>query len=64
MIEKYEATYDGKVRVTRVDIYKSAGIANRLGVKDVPCIITIKDGKIDKIIKENICLEELASALD
>lgn len=64
IIEKYEATYDGKVRFTKVDIYKSAGIASRLGVSQVPCIVKIKDGKIEKIIRENICEEELAAAIE
>ncbi|MGB7605043.1 MAG: FAD-dependent oxidoreductase [Lutisporaceae bacterium] len=63
LIEKYEADYMGKIKVTKVDIYKSAGIANRLGVSQVPCIVTIKDGKIDKVISENICEEELAASI-
>ena len=64
LIEKIEAAYKGKARVIKVDIYKSAGIANRLGVNKVPCVIKIKDGKIDKIISENICMEEICAALD
>lgn len=64
LVDKYEAELKGKVRVTKVDIYKSTGIANRLGVTQVPCIVSIKDGKIDKVIKDNICEEELAAALE
>jgi thioredoxin reductase (NADPH) len=52
LIEKYEAESQGKTRVTKVDIYKSAGIANRLGIDQAPCVVSIKDGKISKIIKE------------
>jgi len=59
LIEKYEAELKGKVRVTKVDVYKSAGIANRLGANQVPCVVTIKNGKIDRIIKDNICEQEL-----
>lgn len=64
LIDKYEAELKGKVRVTKVDIYKSAGIANRLGVNQVPCIVAIKNGRIAKIIKDNICEQELAAALE
>ena len=64
LIEKYEAELKGKVRITKVDIYKSAGIANRLGVNQVPCVVSIKDGKIHKIIKDNICEQELADTLE
>jgi len=64
LMEKIEHTYSGKVRVTKVDIYKSAGIANRLGISEVPCVVSIKDGKIHKVIKDNICQEELAAAIE
>lgn len=61
LIEKFEADNKGKIRVTKVDIYKSTGIANRLGVNEVPSVITIKNGKIDKVLKDNIYEKELAS---
>ena len=64
LIEKYEAELKGKVRVTKVDIYKSAGIASRLGVAQAPCVVSIKDGKIDKVISDNICEQELAAAIE
>ncbi|MGE5678739.1 MAG: FAD-dependent oxidoreductase, partial [Pseudomonadota bacterium] len=60
LIEKYEADTKGKVRVTKVDIYKSTGIANRLGVDQAPCVVSIKDGKICKIINE-ISEQELSA---
>lgn len=64
LMEKIEAEYGDKVRVTKVDIYKSAGIANRLGVPQVPCVVKIKDGKMCGFIKENICEQELAAAIE
>jgi len=60
LIEKYEAEAQGKVRVTKVDIYKSAGIASRLGVDQAPCVVSIKDGKISRIIKD-ISEQELSA---
>lgn len=64
LMEKVEQTYRDKVRVTRVDIYKSAGIANRLGITEVPCVVKIKDGKIAGVIRDNICEDELAAAIE
>jgi thioredoxin reductase (NADPH) len=64
VIEKFEADNAGKVKVTKVDIYKSAGIANRLGVSDAPCVVAIKDGKIYKVLKDNICEESINKALE
>lgn len=56
LIEKFEAENKDRVRVAKVDIYKSTGLANRLGVgTEVPCVISIKDGKIHVVAKEGIC---------
>lgn len=38
--------------MTKVDIYKSTGLANRLGVTTFPALVATRDGKISKIIKE------------
>ena len=60
MIEELENENKGKLKATRVDIYKSAGIANRLGVKDFPCVVIIKNSKVFKTIYEDItkdCIE-------
>jgi thioredoxin reductase (NADPH) len=64
MLEKVEATYDGKVRITRVDIYKSTGIANRLGVSTFPCYVTIKDGHICDVIDKNLSEIEVCDLAD
>jgi len=58
-IECIERENQGKIRVNKVDIYKSTGIADRLGVKEFPCVVTIKDGKVDKVIKENLTKESI-----
>ena len=63
LIEEYEATYDGRVRVAKVDIYKSAGIANRLNVTETPCVVLIKNGKIAKVVNGDICKKQLSELL-
>ncbi|PKM86323.1 MAG: pyridine nucleotide-disulfide oxidoreductase [Firmicutes bacterium HGW-Firmicutes-12] len=63
IIEKIEADYRGKIRVTKVDIYKSSGIANRLGVKEAPSLVSISHGKINKIYTDGINEKELADLL-
>ncbi len=52
IIDNFEAKYKDKVKVTKVDIYKSTGLANRLGVTTFPALVATRDGKISKIIKE------------
>ncbi|MEG2073602.1 MAG: FAD-dependent oxidoreductase, partial [Angelakisella sp.] len=59
VIEGFEEKYMGKVKVTKVDIYKSEGIANRLGVKTSPCVVAIKGGKQAGVLTENITEESL-----
>lgn len=49
-IEKFEQKYAGKVKVTKVDIYKSQGIARRLGVTSSPAVAFIKDNKVQDIL--------------
>ncbi|MEG0541182.1 MAG: thioredoxin domain-containing protein [Angelakisella sp.] len=59
IVESFEEKYAGKVKVTKVDIYKSEGIANRLNVKTAPCIVAIKDGKLAGVLSENITEESI-----
>lgn len=64
IIEKFEAENKDKVRITKVDIYKSTGLANRLGVgNEVPCIVSIKNGKIVGVVRDSICESILASQI-
>lgn len=45
-VEALEEKYKDKLKVTKVDVYKSKGLADRLGVKEFPSIVYIKEGKI------------------
>lgn len=59
VIEAFEEKHKDAYRVTRVDIYKSEGIANRLKVTSSPCVVAIKDGEIKGSISEAITLESI-----
>ena len=59
MFEEIEQEHAGALKVTRIDVYKSNGLAVRLGITDAPAVVYIKDGKIvgtltSDITKENI----------
>ncbi|UNK16938.1 FAD-dependent oxidoreductase [Paenibacillus sp. N3/727] len=54
VIEKFEQTHSSEVRVTKIDVYKSPGLAAKLGVDSVPSIVYLADGKIQSVITENI----------
>ena len=59
IVEAFEEKYKGKVKVTKVDVYKSKGLADRLGVAEVPALVSIKHGKIDKILTDDITMEAI-----
>ncbi len=62
-IEAFEHEHAGAVKVTKVDIYKSTGIATRLGINTAPAVAFIKDGKLNKVITEGISKETLEANL-
>lgn len=65
-IEAFEAKYSTQINVTKVDVYKSEGIASRLGIHTFPCIVYINEGQIVETLSSNICtesLEQLISSL-
>lgn len=59
VIDSFEQKHAGSIKVSKIDVYKSNGIAVRLGVSDVPCAVAIKDGEISGILTENISEEAL-----
>lgn len=63
VIEAFEEKHAGEVKVTKVDIYKSAGIANRLGIDTVPAVAFVKDGKLAGVLKDGITEEALEAGI-
>ncbi|MDF2889163.1 MAG: FAD-dependent pyridine nucleotide-disulfide oxidoreductase, partial [Lacrimispora sp.] len=49
------------MRVSCIDIYKSDGLAKRLGVSNGPCAVWIKDSKIQEKIDGDITKERIES---
>jgi len=62
-IDAFEEKYAGKVKVTKVDIYKSKGLADRLGIVEIPAVVYIKNNKIESSLMHNITLERIESLL-
>ena len=54
VIEKFENENKGKFAVNRIDVYKSKGLANRLGIEKFPSIAFVEDKKIVKVLNEDI----------
>lgn len=59
VIEAFGQKHEGQIKVTKIDTYKSNGLAVRLGVTDAPCVVTIKDGKVADTLSTGITAEAL-----
>lgn len=63
VIEAFEEKHAGSVKVTKADIYKSTGIASRLGISGAPAVAFIKDGKLAGVLTEGITEEALEAGI-
>ncbi len=62
VIDSYEKSKQGAIAVNRVDVYKSTGLADRLGVKNYPAVVITHEGRISSILYEGICEEGFCTA--
>ncbi|MBN2049438.1 MAG: FAD-dependent oxidoreductase [Spirochaetales bacterium] len=63
IVEEMAARSNGAFRLTKVDVYKSKGIARRLGVAGTPVLVFVKDGKVDRVIDKNITRDTILNEL-
>ncbi|NMA84454.1 MAG: FAD-dependent oxidoreductase [Epulopiscium sp.] len=59
VIEAFEIKHGKTVRVTKVDSYKSKGIAERLNIKAFPTVVFINEGKVVQTLSDEISEEKL-----
>jgi thioredoxin reductase (NADPH) len=59
MIEEFERAYSGKVCITKVDTYKSDGIARKLGISKCPCVVYLNQNEIVKTMDDEITFKNL-----
>jgi thioredoxin 1 len=45
VVEKVADEYRGKVKVGKLDIDDSPGVASKFGIRGVPTVVVLKDGK-------------------
>ncbi|AZS17525.1 FAD-dependent oxidoreductase [Paenibacillus lutimineralis] len=63
LIEKFEQAHAAELRVTKVDVYKSPGLAARLGVDNIPAIAYFNEGEMKKVITGGISEAQLNDLL-
>jgi len=62
-IEKYESEKDGRIAVSRIDVYKSKGLAERFGVEKFPAAVALKHGKIHCVCYDELCRDGFCTTI-
>lgn len=63
-IEKFEKNYKNRLAVNRVDVYKSKGIADRLGITQFPAVILTVNGEVKERFIANLDAEQINNELE
>ena len=63
LIDDFEKEHGSNIKVTKVDIYKSTGIASRLGISAVPSVAFIQNGKLAGVLTGQITRQALEDGL-
>lgn len=57
VVEEFASMHESDaLKVTKIDVYKSDGIARRLGVSEYPCVVCLNKNKIVKTLNSDISL--------
>jgi len=62
-IERYENEKSGDVAVSRIDVYKSKGLADRFGVEKFPAAVAVKNGEILCVCYDELCKDGFCTTL-
>jgi thioredoxin reductase (NADPH) len=63
MTKEIEKEFLGSCEFVRLDVYKSTGMADRLGVKEVPSFVVVKDHHIVQKLSEGLNIHDMKKAL-
>ncbi len=62
-IERYETDKAGQVAVSRIDVYKSKGLADRFGVEKFPAAVALKNGEIMCVCYDELCRDGFCTTI-
>ena len=46
IMEEFASEYDGKVKITKLDVDNNPNVAVKYGIRSIPTVLLFKDGKI------------------
>lgn len=62
-VEALERKYGGRVKFSRVDVYKWQTLAQRLGVSEAPAFVLLKEGRVAEVLRGQVSFAELEKRL-
>jgi len=62
--EIIEEMANGKFSVTRIDVYKSKGISNRMDIHEFPRMAVVRDGEIKAVLSDGFSYSNIVSMFD
>ena len=64
MMDQLAADYDGRAKVTKVDVDKNKGIAKQYGIRSIPAVLVFKSGELVETLVGMSPYEKFTSAVD
>ncbi|MGR3276751.1 thioredoxin [Acaryochloris sp. 'Moss Beach'] len=64
MMDQLATDYDGRAKVTKVDVDKNKGIAKQYGIRSIPAVLVFKSGELVETLVGMSPYEKFTSAVD
>ncbi|KAI9132717.1 thioredoxin [Acaryochloris sp. CCMEE 5410] len=64
MMDQLATDYDGRAKVTKVDVDKNKGIAKQFGIRSIPAVLVFKSGELVETLVGMSPYEKFTSAVD
>lgn len=59
LLDSFQQKNGDALRITKVDVYKSDGLAKRLGVSRYPCLVYLEEGRVEQVLDAKDCAAAL-----
>lgn len=64
MMDQLAADYDGRVKVTKVDVDQNKSVAKQFGIRSIPAVLVFKSGELVETLVGMNPYEKFTSAVD
>ncbi|WP_299492146.1 thioredoxin [Acaryochloris sp. IP29b_bin.137] len=64
MMDQLAADYDGRVKVTKVDVDQNKSVAKQFGIRSIPAVLVFKSGELVETLVGMNPYEKFTTAVD